>query len=144
MAKRFKSQQEIDAFLQQPRLAILMYNGMQNAPTGVPVWFDWNGQTLRLFSAANSPKVQRLREDPNISVLITNAIGEAEGWVAFDGKVEVSAFSQQSWSDLLNKVAPQYWALSNPDYAKEIKAWHKMPEAFVMLSMQPEKIRSGA
>ena len=43
MSKRFSSQQEIDEFLAEPRLAILMYNGKRPAPTGVPVWFDCFG-----------------------------------------------------------------------------------------------------
>ena len=43
-----------------------------------------------MFAGRNSPKVTHLREDPNISVLVTNLIGEAEGWVAFDGGVTLA------------------------------------------------------
>ena len=59
MAKRFKTQNEIDAFLETPRLAMLLYNGPHPAPTGVPVWFDWDGKRLRLLEGRTSHKVER-------------------------------------------------------------------------------------
>jgi nitroimidazol reductase NimA-like FMN-containing flavoprotein (pyridoxamine 5'-phosphate oxidase superfamily) len=144
MSKRFKNQQEMDTFLSEPRLAMLMYNGSRPAPTGVPVWFDWDGKTVRMFAGRTSPKVQRLTKDPNISVLVTNRIGEPEGWVAFDGKVAIGDFSADDWSALLDRVAPRYWDLSDPAYAKKIEDWHSVPVAFVSLELVPKVIRSGA
>ncbi len=144
MAKRFNSQQEIDAFLETPRLAMLLYNGPRPAPTGVPVWFDWDGKTLRMFAARTSPKVDRLTKDPNVSVLVTNAVGEPEAWVAFDGTIEISDFEADDWNALLDRVAPRYWDLTEAAYANEIEGWRLAPEAFVALNLAPEKIRSGA
>ena len=144
MAKRFETQQEIDSFLQEPRLAILIYHGSRPAPTGVPVWFDWDGQSVQMFAGRNSPKVKHLIENPNISVLVTNRVGEAEGWVAFDGSVNVADFELEQWTGLLDRVAPRYWDLSDAGYAKEIASWRAAPEAFVSLQLVPEQIRSGA
>ncbi len=144
MAKRFNSQQEIDSFLQEPRLAILMYNGSRPAPTGVPVWFDWDGKTVRMFAARTSSKVARLREDANVSVLVTNRVGEPEAWVAFDGRVVVSDYAAEDWRALIDRVAPRFWDLSEPGYANEIEGWRMSPEAFVSLDLVPETIRSGA
>lgn len=144
MSKRFKSQQAINTFLEEPRLAMLMYNGSRAAPTGVPVWFDWDGKTVRMFAGRTSPKVQQLRDDPNISVLVTNRVGEPEGWVSFDGKIVISDFSEVDWSNLLDRVAPRYWDLTEAHYAKEIEGWCSAPEAFVSLELVPEAIRSGA
>ena len=39
MSKRFATSDARDAFLQEPRLAILMYQGQRPSPTGIPVWF---------------------------------------------------------------------------------------------------------
>lgn len=128
----------------ETRLAMLMYHGSRPAPTGVPVWFDWNGKAVQMFSSRTSPKVQQLIQDPNVSVLVTNRVGEPEGWVAFDGKVVIRDFSQDNWSALLDSVAPRYWDLSEPAYEKEIEGWHSAPEAFVSLELVPEVIRSGA
>ena len=144
MSKRFPSQKEIDAFLDEPRLAMLLYRGARPSPTGVPVWFDWNGEVVSMFADRKSPKVQHLQDDPHASVLITNRVGEPEGWVAFDGKVEISDFTPETWVPLLDRVAPRYWDLSIPAYADEIAGWRSAHEAFVSLTLEPSGIRSGA
>ncbi|GIS18980.1 MAG: hypothetical protein CM15mP120_08960 [Pseudomonadota bacterium] len=75
MSKRFATSDARDAFLQEPRLAILMYQGQRPSPTGIPVWFDWNGHILQMFAGASSAKIKYLRENPNASVLVTNHVG---------------------------------------------------------------------
>ncbi len=57
---------------------------------GIPVWFDWNGEVVRMFAGKDTPKVHRLRRDPKASVLVTNHIDEPERGVAFDGLVSIS------------------------------------------------------
>lgn len=138
------TEQEIETFLVEPRLAILMYKGNRPGPTGVPVWFDWDGETVRMFASRTSPKVKQLQADPNISVLVTNKVGEPEGWVAFDGEVELGEFAAEDWLTLINRVAPRYWDLSNPDYSTVIEQWRSAPEAFTSLTLKPSAIRSGA
>lgn len=136
--------EEIRAFLAEPRLAILMYNGSRPGPTGVPVWFDWDGETVQMFAGRTSLKVRRLEVDPEVSVLVTNRVGEAEGWVAFDGKIEIGDFDAQEWRTLIDRVAPRYWDLGNPEYASVIDQWRAAPEAFVSLTLVPGAVRSGA
>ena len=55
------------------------------SPTGIPVWFDWDGHALRMFAGADSAKIKHLHENPHASVLVTNHIGEPEGWFALMG-----------------------------------------------------------
>ncbi len=45
---------------------------------GIPVWFDWDGEVVRMFAGKDTPKVHRLRRDPKASVLVTNHIDEPE------------------------------------------------------------------
>ena len=144
MAKRFETQQEIDSFLKEPRLAILIYQGKRPSPTGIPVWFDWDGQALRMFTGADSAKIKYLRENPNASVLVTNHVGEPEGWVAFDGTIEISDFGAEDWQQLIDRVAPRYWDLNREPYGEEIKNWRASPQMFSSLTMIPDRIRSGA
>lgn len=144
MSKRFSSQAEIEEFLAEPRLAILMYSGARPSPTGVPVWFDWDGSTLTMFAGRSSAKVKHLSNDPNISVLVTNKVGEPEGWVAFDGEVSIEDFAPEEWQALIDRVAPRYWDLSIEGYKQEIANWRSAPDMFVALKIQPERIRSGA
>ena len=144
MAKRFETQQEIDSFLKEPRLAILIYQGKRPSPTGIPVWFDWDGQALRMFAGADSAKIKHLRENPDASVLVTNHVGEPEGWVAFDGTIEISDFGAEDWQQLIDRVAPRYWDLNRESYGEEIKNWRASPQMFSSLTMIPDRIRSGA
>ena len=144
MAKRFETQQEIDSFLKEPRLAILIYQGKRPSPTGIPVWFDWDGQALRMFAGADSAKIKHLRENPDASVLVTNHVGEPEGWVAFDGTIEISDFGAEDWQQLIDRVAPRYWDLNREPYGEEIKNWRASPQMFSSLTMIPDRIRSGA
>ena len=37
-----------EAFLATPRLGVLMMN-REPAPIGVPLWFEWNGTTVKCF-----------------------------------------------------------------------------------------------
>ena len=138
MAKKFNNQHEIDAFLEEPKLAILMYQsdtpGGRPSPVGIPVWFDWNGDTVQMFAGRTSPKVKRITANPNISVLVTNKVGEPEAWVAFDGEAKISDFDTNDWTALLDRVAPRYWDLSDETYAQEIAGWRAAPEAFVSTS----------
>ncbi len=143
MSKRFPSQRDIDSFLSEPRLAMLLYHGPRPSPTGVPVWFDWDGDVVHMFSGRNSPKVQYLKDNPNVSVLVTNRVGEPEGWVAFDGQIQIADFTEESWLPLLDRVAPRYWDLQVPEYADEIATWRAAPNAFVSLRLEPSAIRSG-
>jgi hypothetical protein len=144
MSNPFKNQQEMHAFLEEPRLAILMYKGARPAPTGVPVWFDWDGKVVRMFTSRKSSKLKQLEQHPDISVLVTNRVGEPEAWVAFEGKVAINDFIADDWSAFIGRVAPRYWDLKQASYAKEIENWRSVPEAFVSLELVPDKIRCGA
>ena len=144
MSKRFSTSEARDAFLQEPRLAILMYQGKRLSPTGIPVWFDWDGQALRMFAEPDSTKIKHLRENPNGSVLVTNHVGEPEGWVAFDGTIEISDFGAEDWQQLIDRVAPRYWDLNREPYGEVIKNWRASPQMFSSLTMIPDRIRSGA
>lgn len=144
MSKRFASNAAMESFLAEPRLGILMYNGPRPAPTGVPVWFHRESNSLQMFAGRTSPKVRYLERDPRVSVLVTNRVGEPEGWVAFDGVVRLSDFSSEDWSELLDHVAPKYWNLNDPGYAGTIDEWRSSPQAFVSITLEPETIRTGS
>ena len=139
MAGPFADEAQRDAFLAAPRLAILMTNRDGPAPIGVPVWFEWNGATVAMFADATSPKVRRIARDPNASVLVANAVGEAEAWVAFDGTIEISP----GGIELATRLAERYWDLSIPGYRAVLDAWQQAPAALCQLTLTPRRIRSG-
>ena len=128
-----------EAFLSVPRLAILMTNRKAPAPIGVPVWFEWNGETVEMFAGVGTLKTKRLEQDPHASVLVTNHIDEPEAWVAFDGTIEI----KPGGVDLVARLAEHYWDLNDPAYRKVLDGWLSVPEAFCLMTLTPTKIRSG-
>ena len=130
-----------DAFLATPRLAILTTNRVEGTPIGVPVWFDWDGAVVRMFAANTTPKVKRLRRDPRASVLVTNHIDEPEGWVAFDGTVEIH---DEGGFELAERLAPRYWDLDDPGRRDTFELWRQARSVFCLLTLAPTRIRNGS
>ncbi len=128
------------AFLAQPRLGTLMTLNRRGRPIGVPVWYEWTGEAVRMFSAKDAPKVARLRSEPYASFLVTNAVGEPEQWLAFDGRVELS---DHGGIELAARLAPRYWDMADPDRVATLELWRDHPEAFCLLTLHPERIRRG-
>jgi PPOX class probable F420-dependent enzyme len=130
-----------DLFLSTPRLAILMTNRREGTPIGVPVWFEWDGNVVRMFAANTSPKVRRLRRDPRASVLVTNRLDEGECWVAFDGEVSIS---DAGGFELAERLAPRYWDLEDPERRDMLELWRKAQAVLSLLTLKPTLIRTGS
>ena len=141
MPSPFATDAERDAFLADPRQAILITHRKDKGPMGVPVWFDWTGDKVLMFADKTTAKVRRLKNDPRASVLVTNHLGEPERWVAFDGRVSIS---ENGGIDLANRLADRYWDLNDPDRKATLELWNQASELFCLLTMVPEKIRTGA
>ncbi len=129
-----------EEFLSVTRLGTLITHRSSGTPIGVPVWFDWNGEVVRCFAERKSRKITRLSRDPRASLLVSNAVGESEMWVAFDGAVQISDTGGIELAELLT---PRYWDLSQPDRQAVFDEWRTAPEAFVLLTMKPDQIREG-
>jgi len=130
-----------DLFLSKPRLAILATNRREGTPISVPVWFEWDGTTVRMFAASTSPKVRRLRNDPRASVLVTNHLDEGESWVAFDGKVSIA---ETGGFELAERLAPKYWDLEDPERRDMLELWRKAKDFMVLLTLEPTQTRTGS
>ena len=129
-----------DAFLSLTRLGILSTRDAADEPIAVPVWFDWDGTTVRFFSQNSAPKVARLRKHPRASVLVVNNVGEAEAWVSFDGDV---AISQTGAIELAELLAARYWNLANPAHAQTLDSWRNNAAHFALLTLTPTRIRTS-
>ena len=140
MPQPFATDADRDAFLEEPRLAILMTNRADDAPIGVPVWFEWTGSEVLMFSARGVPKVKRLQADPRVMVLATNHVGEAEAWVSFEGEVEICE-DEDPWP-LVERLAARYWDVEA--MKSTLDTWKAGKDMMVMLRLKPTRIRSGA
>ena len=140
MTNPFKNTAQREEFLAEPRLAILITNSDRGAPIGVPVWFEWTGANVHMFAGKESPKIGRIKRDPTASVLVTNAIGEPEAWVAFDGPIDLS---DNGGIELATRLADRYWDLDNDQQRAVLSSWQSAPDAFYLLTLKPERVRTG-
>jgi PPOX class probable F420-dependent enzyme len=131
--------EERDRFLAEPRYGILNTVRSDGSPVAVPVWFDWNGEALRMFTSVLSPKIRRLQADPRASVLVVNHLAEPESWVAFDGPVSIQ---EEGGFELAERLAPRYWDLSDPERRSTLELWRKAAGALRVLELKPARIRT--
>jgi len=125
-------------FLSQTRLGVLITLRDDGSPIGVPVWFDWNGTRVQMFADKDSRKIARLKRNPSASLLVMNHIDEPENWITFDGSVEIE---DSGGIELAEKLARQYWDMSDEKHIKELAGWQAVPDAFYLLTLTPSKIR---
>ncbi len=130
-----------EAFLAVNRYGILSTLRRDGSPIAIPVWFDWDGSSVRMFTNAGSPKLRRLANDARASVLVTNHIDENEKWVAFDGTVAVS---DEGGFELAEKLAQRYWDLNDPGRASALQTWRAMESGWRLLEMVPDEVRTYA
>ena len=130
---------ERERFLAEARYGVLTTLSASGAPISVPVWFDWDGESVRMFSNVAAPKMRRLRSNPSASLLVVNHVGEKEGWVAFDGVVSVH---ESGGLELAEKLAPRYWDVSEPANQQVLEFWRKTPEVLQVLQLEPKRVRT--
>jgi PPOX class probable F420-dependent enzyme len=129
---------ERDAFLGEPRYAILSLLRRDGTPVSVPVWFEWDGGVVRMFTHVSTPKLKRLERDPRASVLVTNHIAEKERWIAFDGVVSVCT---GGGLELAERMAARYWD-SSLEHEAALESWRAMRDDWRMLELVPTAIRT--
>ena len=130
---------ERDRFLAEPRYGVLTYLQDDGSPLGVPVWFEWTGAAVRMFTSMASPKMKRLEHDPRASLVVSNHLDEHEAWVAFDGTVEIQ---ESGGIELAGELAKHYWDLSDPARQQTLDTWRKAAAALRILELAPTRIRS--
>ncbi|MEM7468518.1 MAG: pyridoxamine 5'-phosphate oxidase family protein [Pseudomonadota bacterium] len=133
------SKEQRDAFLAIPRYGILSAVRQNGEAISIPIWFDWDGEMIRMFATAESPKVARLKADPRASLLVVNNLDEHEAWVAFDGVVSIRT---SGGFELAEALAHRYWDLGDPQRKAALEGWRGAAAALLLLEMQPKKIRT--
>ena len=131
--------EERERFLAEPRYGILNTIRSDGWPIGIPIWFDWNGETVRMFTSVVSPKMKRLQADPRASLLVVNHLDEKEAWVSFDGPVSIH---EKGGLELAEELASRYWDLSDPGRQETLALWRQAGAAMRLLELRPERIRS--
>jgi PPOX class probable F420-dependent enzyme len=128
-----------DAFLAETRLGVLSTIADDGSPIAVPIWFEWDGKCARMFTSVTSPKVRRIQRDPRASLLVARPIGESEGWVAIDGRIEIL---DEGGIELAERLAARYWDLDDPERRGTLELWRKASQVLRVLELVPGAIRS--
>ena len=131
---------ERDEFLAVPRLGMLTTLREDGMPVTVPVWFEWDGAAVRVFSSADSGKLTRIRRDPRASLTVPNAMGEPEAWVAFDGR---AAISSEGAFELSERLAHRYWDMGDPGHKSTLDEWRVSAAYLRIVELKPESVRTS-
>jgi PPOX class probable F420-dependent enzyme len=133
------SKEAQQAFLSETQIGVLTMLSESGAPVAIPLWFEWDGERARMFTAVTSPKVRRLERDPRVSLLVARPAGEKEEWVAIDGTVEIHT---DGAFELAERLAQRYWDMDDPGHRTTLELWQKAAAALRRLELVPTRIRS--
>jgi len=127
-----------DEFLSKPRYAILTTLRRDGSPVSLPVWIEWDGDTVRMFAHQDSAKLKRLRNDPRATVLVVNHPDEQEYWVAFDGPVTVH---ETGGLELAERLFDRYYPQGDPR-REVLSRWQAIESEWRLLELKPDAIRT--
>ncbi len=129
---------ERDSFLAERRYAILTTLRNDGTPVSVPVWYEWDGQTLRMFAYETSGKLKRLANDTRATVLVVNHPHEMEKWVAFDGHIVVH---KEGGIEMAERVFDHYYP-DGDERRSALQSWRALKDNWRLLELKPDVIRS--
>lgn len=127
-----------DEFLAGRRYAILTTLRADGSPVSVPVWYEWDGETLKMFAYETGGKLKRLANDPRATVLVANHPDEMEKWVSFDGRISVQ---DDGGLDMAERVFDLYYPEGDAR-RPALNSWRQMADKWRLLELKPAAIRS--
>ncbi len=130
---------ERDKFLAEIRFGYLTTLTGDGAPRTVPVWYDWDGHIVKIFTNIGSPKVKRIQRDPRVTLLVANDRSEYEAWVSFDGTAEIR---MEGSVELIEKLAKRYWDLSDPNRQAMLNGMKSASALWCIIEWVPTQIRT--
>jgi PPOX class probable F420-dependent enzyme len=128
-----------DTFLAETRICILTTLDQDGWPVAVPVWYEWDGVKVRVFTSAGSPKVAKLERDARASLLVTNRLGEPEYWVRIDATV---AILKEGAAELAQRLADRYWDMSDEEHQQTVETWMDEAANLRLLEFTPTRIQT--
>jgi PPOX class probable F420-dependent enzyme len=126
-----------DAFLAERRYGTLSTLRASGAPVSLPVWYEWDGTTLRMFCHEASGKLKRLKRDARATVLVVNHPNEPENWVAFDGRITAR---DEGGLELAERVFDHYYPPGD-ERRSALDSWREMRDEWRLLELTPDSIR---
>ena len=130
------TREQRDAFLREIRIGTLCTLNADGSPNALPLWYEWDGEKLRMFSMEDTGKVRRLRKDARACLSVEEPGGTLEAGVTVEGVVAILA---EGGKELALKLAALYY--EDEKREKTLATWGKT-DGWVLLEMTPTRIRS--
>ncbi len=116
--------------LERSLLAVLATTMPDGSPQATPLWFDFDGQFIRINSARGRAKDRNMRRDPRVALVIIDDANPYR-YVQIRGRV-VEIIEGDVAREHINQLSQRYtgqdWQLASPD------------EVRVMYSILPEHV----
>ena len=125
--------ERVTRHLENDRIVWLTTVGPDSTPQPSPVWFFWDGDTVMIFSQADTPKLRNIRANPRVSLSFnSNANGG-----------DVVIFNGDAWIDLEAPAASATPAYIEK-YADGLRGISMTPEEFTAAYSVPIRVRPTA
>jgi PPOX class probable F420-dependent enzyme len=126
--------EQVEQFLRQPRMANLITLHADGRPTSTPLWFEWADGVARMFSGRATGKVKRLLRDNRAALAITAETGQPPAWVTIEGTASVVS----GGADLARRLAPLY---HGEEFAnKALSRLDGDPDGLCLITISPSRI----
>jgi PPOX class probable F420-dependent enzyme len=130
-----QSREQIDDVLRQPRIGLLGTLNKDGSPNSMPLWYEWDGEKIRMFTFANAGKLRRLKNDPRACLTVADGVDVPGNWVSVEGNVEILSAGGR---ELACRLAVDYY---EPEQAKNaIEVWSDAD--LILLELNPTRIRA--
>jgi PPOX class probable F420-dependent enzyme len=125
--------EQIDAFLAEPRHAIVSVIRSDGAPQSSPVWILYEGEKIYVSILVDSAKFRQLERDPRISLCVDAGHPDARA-VLIEGTAELNR-EESAWSEEVSwKICRRYHETEAEarDFDSQMKS--QGPSALVVVS----------
>jgi nitroimidazol reductase NimA-like FMN-containing flavoprotein (pyridoxamine 5'-phosphate oxidase superfamily) len=132
---------KIDAFLAAPLLARFATASPETLqPHVVPVWYEWDGETLWISSYESTRKIGELRANPKCAVVMDVAESvDGVSAVVFEGQVELITEPREFVRDMALRIYTRYMGPEGV-LAPDPQEWANSPENLI-IKVTPEFVK---
>ena len=113
------------------------------APRITPLWFEWDGEALRMTSVAGKPHVRDLTRDARCAAIVSDEIEPAADGerryarVRASGRAELSEDGEGAWTQ---RITQKYM----PGLAGERLGARRARDMRVLIALRPERLSATA
>ena len=120
--------QEFADLLRTPTLAHIATIGPQGEPQSTPVWFDWDGNTIRFSQTTTRQKFRNLQRDPRIALSIVDP-NNPYRYLEIRGRVV--RIEEDPDLHFVNALTKRY-------LGRDTYPWHQPGDEHFIMVVQPE------